>query len=623
MTRDFTFFFASLLRMARFRLRLVVVSALALLLCSGVSESRAQTRPTAADSLLLPELSSREVEILGELEIAFPQMRRQALTGFNPPPRIYQVPRDRQPYVGSYKQQARDLPQSTLLAPQPPPVSFLLDGEPARGELVVGLGTMLSRDVAGRVRHGLGERAGVYAALTYFGLSDFTPFPNDTPDLEAPVESFRGRAGLTTGQDGFNAGIELDGAASSRRIYGARLNPSAPAAASLEPHPDRTGAGLGLSAWIENASGADTRFELSGRYGGSRYELDALTDGGEDPRLRRAEKRLDAAALLGRRFGAGDVSVAGDVTAGALDADPPFGSDYLSYTGRAGIRLRLGDQADLRLAGVVLGYESSARNLGRNPEAALVSKAYIAPLAELNVYPSPGLHAYVRTLPSLETNGLADVMDVNPYSVPEPYLQPTLATVDAEAGGVYFAGPVRVGLSAGYRRAPSYLYFEPVGGPRSVPYTEGFFRAAYELAEIVHVGGDVAVSLPNRLSTALRLRWREGQLTDLDEQPIPFFAPFLAELHLSWRFAGRRGLVQATGGYESVYDNVYAARVGETDRPEELGGFLDIDLEGMYFFQEHIGVYVRVDNLGGDGYARWSGYPEPTWVTRGGLRLRW
>ena len=36
----------------------------------------------------LPDLAPREVEITGDLTIAFPTLRRQPIVGFNPPPRV-------------------------------------------------------------------------------------------------------------------------------------------------------------------------------------------------------------------------------------------------------------------------------------------------------------------------------------------------------------------------------------------------------------------------------------------------------------------------------------------------------------------------------------------------------
>ncbi len=67
-----------------------------------------QARQDAA----LPDLAPRQVEITGDLTIAFPALRRQPIIGFNPPPRVPDISSSRLPFTEAYAQRSADLPPS-------------------------------------------------------------------------------------------------------------------------------------------------------------------------------------------------------------------------------------------------------------------------------------------------------------------------------------------------------------------------------------------------------------------------------------------------------------------------------------------------------------------------------
>src|SRR5690606_41605007 len=54
------------------------------------------------DDERLPDLTPSVFEIQGELEIDLPQLERQPLSGFGPPPRTYVVPAQRPPATPPY-----------------------------------------------------------------------------------------------------------------------------------------------------------------------------------------------------------------------------------------------------------------------------------------------------------------------------------------------------------------------------------------------------------------------------------------------------------------------------------------------------------------------------------------
>ena len=76
----------------------------------------------ARQDTVLPDLAPREVEITGDLTIAFPTLRRQPIVGFNPPPRVPDIDSNRRPFTEAYGQASADLPPSPLQAPEPPSV---------------------------------------------------------------------------------------------------------------------------------------------------------------------------------------------------------------------------------------------------------------------------------------------------------------------------------------------------------------------------------------------------------------------------------------------------------------------------------------------------------------------
>ena len=101
------------------------------LFCLGTTPAWAQQDSTQT---LLPDISPREVEIRGELQIAFPSLIRQPLIGFNPPPRVPELPAGRRPFIEDYKLASADLPNTPLGQPDPPEVSSLSDLDPVNGE---------------------------------------------------------------------------------------------------------------------------------------------------------------------------------------------------------------------------------------------------------------------------------------------------------------------------------------------------------------------------------------------------------------------------------------------------------------------------------------------------------
>lgn len=607
-------------------LRLAALGA-GLVLAAGLAAPAARAQDPTPPTPVLPDLAPREVEIRGELEIAFPSLQRQPLVGFNPPPRVIEIADDRQPFVEDYKQATEDLPPSPLVRPEAPAVSPLAGQTPVAGEFSAGLGSYFSRFAQARGGLPLGgpSQPALYGRLEYTGTDGHTPV-DSLSALRSSADLLQGVVGLSAAGGPTRGGVELDGFSQSYALHGARVGAPELFALPLDSLPDRTGRGVGLAAWIATGGPTTASFEGRVRFAGARYETDLFADTplreGNDvvdalARTDQSERRLDAdfraelpmaarAVLLDLAAGSAGHDVAGDADGRAAYVDAGAGLRVV----RAG-RLTLTAGAHL-LAFDASGTPASEERWG-----------FLSPLVRIETFPTTRLRLYAENRPAVEPNALADVYRANPYVADEPRLQPTLRTVDAEAGLSFFSGPVQVAARAGYRRSPNELYFEerPASGP--LP-DRNLFAVAYGEAEILHAGGDLSVVLPAGFHATIGATVRRARLTE-DDAALPYVAPFQGQAMLSYAFSGGRGLAQVVGQLEgarprrAVADSL--AGLPAADALGDADAFLDLDLRATYNLSEAVGVLARIDNVG--GAERWTGYPAPPAVISAGLRIRW
>lgn len=557
---------------------------------------------------ILPEIMPREVEILGEFEAQFPSFQRRALTGFNPPPRIYEVPRDRMPYTGPYRQSAADLPPADLAEPIGPTIAIRDPGTPTRGQLSVGFGRLLGREVDLRFTPRLGARTAAYAGGRYAGWSDYKPFKDQEPDLETSSQGGQGEVGIKTVQRGFSAGAEVDGYFDRYGLFGARPFGSEEDVLRV---PLRNAVGVGGDAWIRNAAGSDLPFHLRVGYDATRYETEVFADARPDPGGRRAEKRLDVEGGFGGKFSSATLALDGKVTAAGLDTDQQIARDHVALDVGTTLRLEVGRLTRLRVGARFLGYDVLIGE-GDDKESAL----YLSPALELDFFARPGLQVFLRNRPGVEVHGLRDLLFTNPYVVPEPVHKPTVTTINAETGLAWFQGVVRVSGHVGFERHPHYLYFVRT---ESLPVTGsigGLFEPAFDQADILRVGGEIGLAFPGGVSTAVEIAYRDGSLGDGDQTSIPYFASLVGSLQITASFADRKGLVSLTANAEGPrpVDRVESAT---------LDGYLTGTFEVSYLFGGSLGLFGKVDRLTERRFAVWENYPLPVWLAIGGVRVLW
>lgn len=533
----------------------------------------------------LPDLTPREFEIRGDLQISLPTLERQPLRGFAPPPRTYVVPADRQAYVGPYAQRMEDLPEDPIAAPAAPSIARAV---PRYGQIDLMAGRYLGR--RGRFTFNAGP---VGLDLAYAGHSGFSP-AGASPDAHFAADAFNGRLSLAGG-DTHRYTASLDGAHHTYGLMGAY------GAAEGSSRELRV---LGLAGGLESAS-PQLPVTLQARFETNRVSdltLGTVLRPGPDDDRQQEEARL---AMAGT-FDAGTLRLEAGVTLSGLDAEG-LGTSLTTYTTGGAVALSRGPLR-LSLGARLFGYDSSPAN-GSG------SSFQVGPLVEAELAPSPAFRLYAWNRAELEARSLADIFHANPYASPTPFLAPDLHPINAEGGLELNLSVVRLNLYAGARYSPSLLYFEhPDALSRPIESDDpGLYRVVYDEAALVRSGGDVTLYGPGNVSLSAGGEFRASRLIE-QHRAIPFVAPAVGRVSLAVPFAQARGLLQAT---------YYA----EVSRPHNLGdpeapAWSDLTVEAHYRFAGRFGVIARADHLAGRA-EQWPGFPRPPAMITAGLRAGW
>ena len=576
------------------------------------SASTEAAAPADTSGSVLPDITPREFEIRGQLEISFPSLERQPLVGFNPPPRVRLIPPDQKPFIGEYKQESADLPPSPLARPDAPPISSLETGAPRGGLVEASGGRYYTRIAKANLAIPATGATAFHAELNYSGSDGYLASEEvafvDDPDVRTPYDALKASIGVTTTQQNLRAGGTLDGFANAYTLYGTlQDDPDA------NNQPNRRGGGIGGTAWIEGEGGTFSDLALQVGYSGAGYETDVFATDDDD--FRRLQQRVDGSGRLGVLAAGGEIVADASASSAGLDEGGPFSDAARVFSGGAGYRFVARGTINLTLGARYLAFSSNQPRPSGRGSRQNVSGSYVAPDVRLDLYPSPTLRVYALSEPGAYLNGLAELYEENPYLVDEPYVLPTVRQFDAEGGAELFAGPVQIKLWGGYERYPSFLFFEHAITGSGLPYSRGLHTANYAEATVLHGGGDLSVALPSGLSALLSVTVRDGYLQDGGED-IPYFAPVVGEATVSYAFAERRGLLQLTSRYESK-------RFIDREQTRKVGDYVDLDLLASYDVASYIGLVARLENLAVDALERWEGYPQPPLIVTAGFRVMW
>lgn len=546
----------------------------------------------------LPDLTPREFEIRGELQVSLPDLERQPLRGFAPPPRTYVVPADRQPHVSPYAQRLDDLPANPMT---PPAAPSLLRSEPRIGQLDLLAGRYLAR----RGRFTINTH-GFSLDAAYAGYSDFAPTSLD-PDLTGSADGLRGRIGYTTGSR-LRFSIGLDGAYHEYSVFDAY--PGAQGAVT------RNLRALGGEARLSSA-GDDAgilpfevmaRFESSGVGDAGPGLLERIEEDGPD------ESRF----LLGGRVDAGQARLDGAASFSrlALGLDGTSTGDPLvtGYRAGAAFDLPMGD-ARLAVGARLLGYASSFE-----PDEDHLA---VGPIVEFETPLGDAMRFYAENRPHLNDRGQRGLYTDNPYATVWSRPLPDVVPIDAEVGVEVQSRVVRFKAYGAGSYSPASRYFtRTIVCPGCDPSDRTQFGAAYDAMTRLGGGADLTFYAPGNISVSLGAEFRTARFAGTDAEggirpdvdAVPFVAPLVARAALAVPFAGTRGLLQTTLYLEG-------ARPTEFDG-EEAPGWADLSVEAHYRFAGRFGLIGRADHLAGRA-EQWPGFPRPPVIITAGVRAGW
>ena len=284
----------------------------------------------------LPDLTPRAFEIRGDLQISLPNLERQPLRGFAPPPRTYVVPADRRTFVAPYRQDLDGLPLDPLAEPAPPQVATL---NPLTGRIDAGFGRYSSR--LGRLTL---SRSGFGLDAAYSGFSD------GPSDFDAASDAFDGRLAYTS-RGPTRLGFDLGGA--YRDYTFLDMDPLA------DPSSQPRWSVRTLDGGVRVASSARTPFQAEARFGSTETTLGAerfISGLSEETGF--SETRLEGSgAVQPGRF---RLDAAGAITSLGNEG---LGESLSSYSLGGTVRFNLG-RGRLDLGARLLGYDASAANGG-------------------------------------------------------------------------------------------------------------------------------------------------------------------------------------------------------------------------------------------------------------------
>jgi len=587
--------------MARSMIRILLLMAF---LTPGIS-ALAQTVDTTRT--ILPDISPREVEILGQLEISFPSLQRQPMIGFNPPPRVPDIPAGRQPLSENYKQAKADLPGAAVSRPEPPRVSFLGGVQPLSGELEASAGRYLSRHIAARLHIPIRQRASVHARVDYEGTEGHALQKADEfNELKNPYDVSSGEIGVRRMGPRFAYGLGVDGAVAAYTLSGTNLLQSGAIATPIVL-PNRNGRMGSTFLWLKSQSEARLGLDLKLSMRGTRFSTE-IFDNNLEPlsQLERTENRAEWAGKLDIPFSLGSVLLHTDASAAGIDGK--FDKDVLyDFNLGTGLRLDLARSFRVTLVGRFLGFSDVEGELSTYPTGDVL----------LDFYPGRGLHIFAHNRPDVIRNRLWDLYQVNPFLVDRPELQATLRPVNAVGGFNWFAGIFKLGVRGGYEYIPNFQFFETEsdGVATGYSYRRGIFPIFYEEVEIYHGGGNVSLVFPFGLQAEVGATYRDGRFKD-DDASIPYFSPVEGRGMISYLFNKRQTLIQWIGTYHSPRHRSRLESI-------TLDDYLELDLSLSHKFNPGLAMIIRLNNLLGSDLEYWEHYPETPFTLSAGLRVLW
>ena len=562
------------------------------------------TRPAVSQDRderpVLPDLAPREVEIRGELEVRFPLLDRQPLVGFNPPPRIPELPAGRRPIVDEYKQARSELPQSTVERPDAPSAAANADAI-RRGEIEAAAGSYFDRLVRARVTADATERTRIRASLDYLGSDGQQVVAVQT--AHNPFDSIDGALGVEHSTRSARLSADLSAFSDSYPLYGLASQLDTPDP-NRENGPERTIGGLGFGVGVASPRTNRTMYDIRARWSFAEFETVSSQIVTTD------EKRVEVGAGLTVPAGAAAFTVDANAGTSGFNASGFTGATQQYVDAAVGISLPRRSTIDGHLAARIVGTRYDAEPASAVDRRELL---YLSPDVSLRIALAPGAVLFAENVPSVEPNGLQSTFRRSPFLVAGSTIGPSVNVIDARGGVRFTLGSFVAEPYGGYRWSPNQLYFAS-STPAAVDPDGVILARSGKVATIVG-GLGMSFGLTGALTASVSGEYRDPRLT-VDDTAVPYMPAVVATGGATVRFLRNGVVTRLQARYE-------AARHVEESGTRELDPITSIDFFATYDVTRNIGLTFRALNLTDSALERWDTYRMTGRQFLGGLRFRW
>lgn len=553
----------------------------------------------------LPDLAPHVVEITGDLSISFPSLRRQPLVGFNPPPRVPEIPLSRHPFLEIYKQATDDLPPSPLSPPQPPDVSTLANRTPNDGMFEAGVGRYLERYLRAHLSVPVAEQTGLLLSARYLGSDGYEPFSSN-PSISSGSDSEHLSAGINHRAGSVLVGGKLGLHRSAFSLFGSEHS----SGSALALNPDRTISGWNLSAYLGTRPGSSVAAQLSLGTGRTDVETD-LFDAAQQsirPFLQR-EGQFSLDGSLRAPINDSHAFFTGNLLIQKLEPDGSEENKISSGQVAGRFRLFPGDGLTLDAGLSILGFDAEGQSRSGEDR----SLVFLSPDIRLTYSLRPGTDLVFSNEPELSRSTIRDVYFLAPYIEDNPAIQPVLTPVHLSGKINLYNEFIHATASIGLKAVENFRVIESPPGPFK-GFDRGYLSVDYESATVTYLDGSITATLSPGVQANAEIAFRRGRL-DRSDSIIPYFSPvtFGGSVALDM-FDGRLSLKLLARGE--------SARYRDRNKSEKVGSLLLFDTEGTWYLTDQAGITFGIRNLGGNTEF-WDNYEiEPT-VVYTGARWRW
>lgn len=552
-----------------------------------VNPVTAQQDQEEAENSMLPEIDPQDIEIRSQFRARFPGLRRQPILGFEPTPRVYQIDRNRTPFMESREQVVADLPVSDLSRPDPPAYTPL----------------HYSSDINAFGRFGIGSY--ISPEAQFWGVSRISDKSYFGGDFD-----FSSSDGHLANQESSFRFFEANGEYATKLSGRDRLAVQGGVENSFNQMPD-----IGTGAFIPDAS----RKEYSGFHLGADFEhlKNSITGWNAQANIRYFDAVLENAGSLlsgqsqervyngsvSRRWAGPRVNETFTIKVGARGGDYENNALNMSHwlTAQGGVGYERLFNYTTKVTADANVYYTTNR---------FANKVYVGPsvkvehplLEMLTVTVKAGARPYLKTIEQLHST--------NRFLKVDNQLQHSYRLNGSVEARLEYDELGSLHLGVRYENISDYPIF--MRGSGGVLATPGFYEVTYRDAYKVRAYASVTHQMiPEKF-------WLTGkvylQSPQIENGPrIPFEEKVGANAGLHLRIMDKltvEGWADYMGSRTTFQSN------------NELGGFLLLGGQADYQITDNIGVYLKLVNLLNQEYEIWQGYTERPFQAYGGVTVK-